>query len=492
MPGFGGLVEKGLEKELTQIRKELLGDGDSDAWRAIPRKALRRAEVVKKLRDAKGQAVGYAKGQKWGGIYHEDDSELTRLQNEAYGLFNCSNTLYPGTFPGVRKFEAEIVSMALGIVHGHEVGGVGLLSSGGTESIILAVLAYREEGRRRGIAEPEIICGLSAHPALTKACQYLGVTQVKTALDPATMGMDVAKVAGAITPRTVAIYASAPSFTHGVVDPVEALSDLCVRVGGRNSSGAGPRVGLHVDNCLGGFLLSFMSRSETFTRPWDFAVSGVTSMSVDVHKYGLASKGVSVCCFRDASLRRGTYMPSVDGCEGLYITPTLQGSRSGGIIAQAWATLLGTGEDGYEKMAAEMVSLVDRVKAAVGPGSPNPELQLLVEPDAAIVPIVAAPGGALGGTIYQVASVLEAKGWNMFTGQHPPVMSVCLGEQHNRTLGTLLKDLKAAVATVKKNPGMKLEGQCAVYGAAATIPDELLDSVLRSYCDIRLSVKEKK
>ena len=105
---------------------------------------------------------------------------------------------------------------------------------------------------------------------------------------------------------------------------------------------------------------------------------------------------------------------------------------------------------------------------------------------------MAAPGGALGGTIYQVASVLEAKGWNMFTGQHPPVMSVCLGEQHNRTLGTLLKDLKAAVATVKKNPGMKLEGQCAVYGAAATIPDELLDSVLRSYCDIRLSVKEKK
>ena len=135
------------------------------------------------------------------------------------------------------------------------------------------------------------------------------------------------------------------------------------------------------------------------------------------------------------------------------------------------------------------------VVAIQRPGSANPELQLLVEPDAAIVPIVAAPpssGATKAVDIYQVASVMEQKGWNMFTGQHPPVMSVCLGEQHNRTLGTLLKDLKAAVATVKKNPGMKLEGQCAVYGAAATIPDELLDSVLRSYCDIRLSVKEKK
>ena len=179
------------------------------------------------------------------------------------------------------------------------------------------------------------------------------------------------------------------------------------------------RIGLHVDNCLGGYLLSFMSRSGAFRRAWDFRVPGVTSMSVDVHKYGLASKGVSVCCFRSPKLRRGTYMPSVDGCEGLYVTPTLQGSRSGvsknnnnnflrffrlafssfslipffysffrsfailpfacdllrrrhaawklqGIIAQAWATLLGTGEDGYEKMAAQMVGLVERVKQAVG------------------------------------------------------------------------------------------------------------------------------
>ena len=137
----------------------------------------------------------------------------------------------------------------------------------------------------------------------------------------------------------------------------------------------------------------------------------------------------------------------------------------------------------------------ERKKAAVGPGSPNPELRLLVEPDAAIVPIVASPAsewGGKAGSIYQVASVMEAKGWNMFTGQHPAVMSVCLGEQHNRTLGTMLTDLSNAVKTVKADPSMKLEGQCAVYGAAASIPDELLDSVLRSYCDIRLSVKEKK
>jgi len=227
LPGFDGLVGKGIEKEITQLRKDLLGDGDADAQTAIPKIGLTHAEIREKLVAAKGAAVGYASGKMWGGIYHEESGSLTAVQNEAWGMFNCSNTLYPSTFPGIRKFEAEIVSMTLGLVHGHEAGAVGLLSSGGTESIALAVLAYRNAARAKGITEPEIICGLSAHPALTKACHYYGVAQVKLQLDPATMAMDLGLVAKAMTANTVCVYASAPTFTHGVVDPIEELAGLC-------------------------------------------------------------------------------------------------------------------------------------------------------------------------------------------------------------------------------------------------------------------------
>jgi sphinganine-1-phosphate aldolase len=475
LPGFDNLLEKGMENELKTIRQGLLGDGDADALFTIPNKGLQQKEISKRLIDVKGLAKGFASGKAWGGVYHEESGNLTAIQNEAWSLFNCSNSLYPQTFPGIRKFEAEIVSMTLGIVHGHEHNCVGLLSSGGTESILLAVLAYREQGRKKGITEPEIVCGISAHPALFKGCHYFGVKLVKVGLN-SKMEMDVKQVARACNSNTVAIYASAPTFTHGIVDPIEELSDLALRKG----------VGLHVDNCLGGFLLSYMAKLGIFNQPFDFEVPGVTSMSVDVHKYGYASKGASVVAFRDNELRRGSYVPSVDGCEGLYVTPTLQGSRSGAIIAQAWATIVAVGDNGYEKMASDTNRIMELIIDTV---TRHPDLELLVTPSAAIIPVVCAKGSSIN--IYQVASVLEKKGWNMFTGQHPPVMSACIGESHNKVIDEWVHDLEDAVKEVKENPNMKLEGNCAVYGAASALPDEVLDSVLRSYCDIRMEVKAK-
>ena len=304
--------------------------------------------------------------------------------------------------------------------------------------------------------------------------QYFGVKLVKVEIDPVTLKLMPATVSKYINCNTVCVYASAPTFTHGVVDPVEELGALCVERG----------LGLHVDNCLGGFLLSFLCKLGMLNRQWDFQVPGVTSISIDLHKYGFCSKGVSVVCFRDPALRRLTYVPSVDGCEGLYVTPTLQGSRAGGVIAQAWATVLYMGENGYEKLATDMHTVTNDVKDIV---RSIPELDLLVDSDAAIVPVVS---NSKNINIYQVASIMEQKGWNMFTGQHPPVMSVCLGEQHLKVLGDWAKDLKDAVSMVRNNPSVKLEGTTAVYGSAAAIPDELLDSVLRSYCDTRMRVKQ--
>lgn len=309
--------------------------------------------------------------------------------------------LYPDVFPGARKFEAEIVAMVLDMLHGSSCRAVGLLSSGGTESILLAILAYREQGRQRGIETPEVLAAISAHPALMKACHYFGVKLTKLPICPKTLQLTPETVEKAITRDTVAIYASAPTFTHGIVDPVEELGALALK----------HKIGLHVDNCLGGFLLSYMKKNGDFKGDFDFRVPGVTTISCDLHKYGHTSKGVSVLGFRSVELRRLTYVPSVDGCEGLYVTPTLQGSRSGGTIAQAWVTLLNIGDSGYIKMAKNMVKVTKEMTEII---ETIPELKLLVTPHASIVPMTTTSKAKFD--IYQVASLLERAGWNMFTG----------------------------------------------------------------------------
>jgi len=210
-------------------------------------------------------------------------------------------------------------------------------------------------------------------------------------------------------------------------------------------------------------------------------------MSVDVHKYGGGNKGNSVCLFKTEALRQATYMPSWDGCEGLYVTPTIQGSRSGATIAACWSTLMYNGEEGYDKVARNHVAVMEEAKKAVA-GIEG--LELLTVPDAAILPMVASAGSKID--IYVVASEMEKRGWNLFTGQSPPCLGLCVGDVHLKMLGAWIKDMQEAVAFVRTNPGAKASGNAAVYGSASTIPDDLLDGILRSYVDISLSVKEKK
>jgi hypothetical protein len=216
IPGVGGLVDAAVADELADIEREMHGDGDPDAHLAIPAKGLGAAAVMEKAREQKDLQTGYTSGKKWGGVYHEE-GELTQLQAEAWAMFNSSNLLYPDVFPGTRKFEAELVAMTLHMLHGGSSGegsqpppAVGLLSSGGTESILLAVLAYREQGRARGIERPEILAAISAHPALTKACHYFGVRLTKLPICERTMQLRPEVAEAAICADTVAIYSSAP------------------------------------------------------------------------------------------------------------------------------------------------------------------------------------------------------------------------------------------------------------------------------------------
>jgi glutamate/tyrosine decarboxylase-like PLP-dependent enzyme len=473
LPGLGGAIEATLQQEMAGMERKLLGEGDAKANVRLPAEGVDPDLLMEEARVLKaGEA--FETGRKWGGVYHEvqsnGQSRLEQLQVSMWGLFNSTNALYPAVFPSVRKYEAEIVSMCVDLLHGSPLGAVGLLTSGGTESILLAMLAYREAAREKGILQPEIICCRTAHPALDKACHYFDIklTKVEAGSDGR---LSVDRVKRLISANTVAIYASAPTFPHGVVDPIEALGELALA----------RKVGLHVDNCLGGFYLSFLQRIGQFKGKFDFEVPGVTSISIDIHKYAFASKGVSVVCFSSPALRQKTIFPVVSGL-ALYVTPTLQGSRSGAVIASAWATMLFMGEKGYRESCERLTRIYIKLQQEV---VRIPGLRLLLQPDLSILPMASDRYD-----IYKLATLLDRRGWNMFTTQDPPAMSLCIGEQHTEELADRwLEDCRACAAELIAHPDIKIEGEAAVYGAAKILPPEILGECLKRYIDIKMTVK---
>eukprot|EP00747_Dinoflagellata_sp_TGD_P017652 gnl/TRDRNA2_/TRDRNA2_125961_c0_seq1.p1 gnl/TRDRNA2_/TRDRNA2_125961_c0~~gnl/TRDRNA2_/TRDRNA2_125961_c0_seq1.p1 ORF type:complete len:541 (-),score=80.59 gnl/TRDRNA2_/TRDRNA2_125961_c0_seq1:43-1665(-) len=483
IPQLRAVIQGEIDKEVAKLETKLLGDGDPEALMELPVRGIAASEVVAAARHMREKETGfYVDGKQWGGIYHATRAEastLEKLQADVWALYNSTNTLYPGVFPSIRKFEAEIVAMCVDLLHGRhqrhgaEPDAVGLLTSGGTESILIAVHAYREQGRARGIERPEIVCCYTAHGALDKACHYFGVRLVKLRPNSQTQQLEAARVRAAIGPNTVAIYSSAPTFPHGVVDPIEELAALALE----------KDVGLHVDNCLGGFYLSFLQRQGLFSKTWDFALPGVTTISMDVHKYGFASKGVSVLAFRDADLRRLSYYPVLDGMT-LYITPTLQGARSGATVAAAWATMVYIGTEGYSNSFAALYETEERFKTAV---RETPGVSLLCESDLSVIPIVSNDPAI---DIYALATELEKRGWSTFTARDPPCMGVCVGERHGELLESWVTDLKEGIAYLRAHPGTRPQGDAAVYGAATVLPPRVLQEVLRSYIDVKMTVKE--
>lgn len=283
-------------------------------------------------------------GRVSGAVYH-GQPELNELIIGAMGKFVLSNPLHPDVFPGVRKMEAEVVAFCLRLFRA-PADGAGTTTSGGTESILMACKAYRDWGRAtKGITKPEMVIAASAHAAFYKAADYFGIKLREVAVDRRTRRADVRAMARAINRDTVMIVGSAPNFPDGAVDDIPALAALAQR----------HKIGLHVDCCLGSFLIPFLRRMEIEDEhgnkipalPWDvdFAVPGVTSISCDTHKYGFCPKGSSVIMYRSAELRRFQYYVQPDWSGGVYASPSMAGSRPGSIIAGAWAVMTHMGEE---------------------------------------------------------------------------------------------------------------------------------------------------
>ena len=369
-PVFGGARREEDEMTDTDPRRPRFG---------FDEKGLGAAAVIEELAAiARSEDGVWADGRCSGTIYCGDRA-IYDLIAEAFGRFSYVNVLQRDMCPSQTRFESEIIAMTLDMLHGEAARARGLapcgvIGSGGSESIISAIYAHREWGRaEKGIEAPEMILPETAHVAFDKGAHYFGVRVVRAPVDPVTTLVDVDFVREHIGRNTVLLVGSAGNYPYGTIDPIEELSELAVEHG----------IGLHVDGCLGGFILPWGEELGYAIPPFDFRLPGVTTISADTHKYGYGPKGTSVLLFRDKSLRRHQYFARPDWKGGMYASPGIGGSRSGGLIAATWAVMVALGRQGYLDKARRVFETAFAMQAEVtqAPGAAphgQPDLLLLL------------------------------------------------------------------------------------------------------------------
>ena len=415
----------------------------------LPAKGKSREEIYSEIKEALSRDADWRGGKIWSLVYFagEDVSDVLR---DAYSAAIYTNGLGPGAFKSLKRFEYEVVQTAAGLL-GLE-GAVGNMTSGGTESILMAVKTARDWSRaEKGISEPEMIAPVTAHPAFYKSAQYLGVKVVPTPIGD-DFRADVGAIEAAITPNTVLVVGSAPNYPYGTIDPIPEIAALAQK----------NNIPCHVDACLGGYLLPFVERLGYEVRPWDFRVPGVSSISADNHKYGFAARGASTIMYRDAAYRRHQFFAYSDWPGGLYGSPTMTGSRPGGAIAAAWAVLNYLGEDGYMRLAKVIMdttrTLQDGINAIDG-------LHVLGDPDMSVFPFAS---DSLD--IYAVGDALDTFGWHPDRQQNPASLHLMVTPVHETIVQPFLADLAEAarkVRTGEQAPG----GRAAFYGMLEKMPD---------------------
>jgi sphinganine-1-phosphate aldolase len=456
-----------LERSMKPYRKEF------ETYTRLPSQGRDREEILEEM-----QALYQIEEPKWhsgkisGGVYH-GDLEHIEFQNKVYAINSQTNPLHFDTWPSGVKFEAEIVSMTAGMLGAGQTEDeiTGTVSSGGTESILLAMKTYRDWAfATKGITQPEMIVPTTAHAAFDKASQYFKIKMVRVPVKD-DFRADVEATRAAVSKNTIVIVGSAPPFPHGVIDPIEELSEIARQTG----------MGFHTDACLGGFLLPWAEKLGYPVPPFDFRLPGVTSMSADTHKYGYAAKGTSVVLYRGADLRRFQYYITTEWPGGLYLSPTLAGSRPGALSAACWAAMVSMGESGYLEAAGRILETAVEIKKGI---AGIPELYVLGDP----LFVIAFASDSLD--IYAVSDVMGKMGWSLNGLQNPPALhlAITLRQTQPGLVEKFLSDLRAAVEYVKGHPQMQ-GSMGPVYGMASNISLRgMVQEVLKGILDTMFKV----
>ena len=474
LPFLRQRIDREMESRLAGLADEIKPYRDYfSTYSTLPALGRDRDAILEELAAMQAhESSRWEDGYASGAVYHGDSAHVDFL-NAAYALHSQSNPLHTDLFPSASKFESEIVSMTANMLGASPTPDdiVGLVSSGGTESIMLAMKSYRDLAReKRGITQPEMIAAVTAHVAFDKAAHYFGIKMTRIPVDDQYRA-DWIAAKDAINRNTIVMIGSAPSFPHGVIDPIAEMSAVALEAG----------IGFHTDACLGGFVLPWAERLGYPVPPFDFRLPGVTSMSADTHKYGYAAKGTSVVLYRGQDLRHAQYFVATEWPGGLYFSPTFAGSRPGALSAACWAAMVSTGEAGYLEATRRILQTADLIKEAI---RGIPELEILGDP----LWIIAFASDSL--PIYQVMDAMTRKGWSL-NGLHKPScvhLAVTLRHTQPGVAERFVDDLRLSVAEVKENP-KQTGGMAPIYGMAATLPARgIVGNLLKRYIDLLYEV----
>lgn len=456
MPRIGPDISRKIDEKLATVTADLescIADTTptEGLYAVLPKTGISKSEVDARLSDIQAH---YPAGKVSGAVYANHTPVMRRALQDVWSKTYLTNPLH-NEWPGIRTMQAEVISMCRDLMHGKE-GGHGIMTHGGTTSIIEACLAYVKHARENGIETPEIIVPETAHVAFDKAADLLHVKLVKVPVDPKSGAADVKAMKRAINSNTCMMVGSAPSFSYGVIDPIEELAQVAKSRG----------VPLHVDACLGGFLTPFAKEAGYELPPCDFSVDGVTSISMDTHKYGQTPKGTSVLLFHPSCKATPT-QTYLDWVGGMYVTDSMDGSRSGADIATTWTAMAMKGRDSYVADTKAILllkyELAKKLEGIEG-------IELPYEPTTSVVGVRLADkmNPAL------IVQKFQEQGWsvNVLQNANNKVegFHFCLTAAHTnlpKDFNFIEKfgvDLEYAIEYAKRNPNEKATGQLKAYG----------------------------
>ena len=498
IPGISGLVAQEKEKIYKKLQDQVYDgrypEGAVPKFSELPEKAFSFDECMATIEkiDAKDEKYAYEDTKLSGAVYFKSKAHAD-FQSKVYSRFVATNIIHADQYPSVARMDAEIIAMTASLVACPEgkVVPCGSVTSGGSESILCAMKASRDwwlERNSYGLFRnlkstlpwrkstnlPEMIIADSAHAAYIKAAAYYNLKMVTIRCDHRTgFRLTADAVKRKITSNTAIIVVSAPTYPHGVCDDIRGIGEIAAERG----------IAVHVDACLGGYVLPFAKEAGFDAPEMHFGMKGVTSMSLDTHKYGLAHKGTSVVLYRTKEIRKHQFTSVTDWTGGLYISPTMAGSRSGAVVAAAWASLLTVGREGFVEQTKTLLSLAQRLVKGI---EKIPQVHVLGKPDSALVAWGAKDPKSLD--IYKVNDAMTKRGWHLASLQRPAGLHMCLAPSHTaEMIDQLVKDLQECILEVQKGPKDGEEGMAPIYGMAESLPDRhIIGDVLVAYQEAAL------
>lgn len=382
-------------------------------WSALEARMREMAQGDVKWRDGKTGMYVFNAGE-----------DVERVKKAAYAMFSEENGLGPMAFPSLAQMEREVVSHALALLHAPD-NADGAMTSGGTDSIVMAVKTARDYARANGLkGQGNIVTPATAHPAFHKAAMMMDL-EIRRA-PTKDMLADAAATEAMCNANTIMLVGSAPCFPFGLIDPIEALGEVAAR----------KNLWLHIDACVGGFLAPFVEMLGVRLTPWDFRIPSVRSISSDLHKYGYCSKGASTLLFRDKALKQHMVFDAGPWPMGRMLTPTLAGTRPGGAIAAAWAVLNYLGVEGYKAKQALVLAAREKIEAGVA----KLGFRVLGRPQLGIVSFTHDNVDCLA-----VLRGLYARGWITAANVDPPSLHLMLSPKHAEVADQYLADLEASM-----------------------------------------------